>query len=148
MTDGGTPTNRRPERFAWAKLNSYGILLALLALMGVADLINPGGAPLARVVGEVPSGQPLWVGGIVASGLLLLWGFARADRVAETAGLIVLTLAVTAQTVVAWQLLGWTDFTLTRLLLLLIVAGCSWARISALWSAGGLVITIPARGDK
>lgn len=134
-----------PHRFAWLRLNSYGVLLAGLALMGVADLINPGGAPLARVVGEVPPGQNFWVAGVLVAGLLLMGGFARADRLVETFGLVILSISVAAQTVVAWSLLGWTDFTLTRIFLLLIVAGCSWARISALWSREGLVITIPAR---
>jgi hypothetical protein len=135
----------RPNRLAWLRLNAYGVLLAGLALMGVTDLINPGGANLARVVGEVPPGQNFWVAGLIISGALLMWGFARADRLIETAGLGLLSLSVAAQTFVAWRLLGWTDFTLTRLALFGIVVACSTARISALWSRSGLIITIPAR---
>jgi hypothetical protein len=137
--------DHRPTRFAWAKLNAYGILLAGLAVLGVADLIHPGNADLARLVGSIPPGQPFWTAGYVVAGLLLLWGFVRTDRLAETFGLCLLTLSLISQGVVAWALLGWVDYTTTRIVVLVIVAGCSWARISALWSRDGLTITIPAR---
>ncbi len=136
-------------RLAWAKLNAYGILLAALALMGVTDLINPGGANLARIVGEVPPGQPFWVGGFVLAGVLMLYGFARTDRIAETIGLNLLGASLTLQGVVSFALLGWSQFTLTRIALLLIVALCAWARFSVLWSRSGLTVTIPPRhGDQ
>jgi hypothetical protein len=135
----------RPNRLAWLRLNAYGVLLAFIALMGVQDLITPAGAPLAQVVGEVPPGQNFWVGGIVIAGLMMFWGFVRADRLVETCALVFLTLAVAAQTIVAWSMLGWTEFTLTRCALLGAVILCSSARASALWSREGMVITIPAR---
>ena len=146
MTD---PTRSHgPERFAWAKLNSYGILLAGLMLLSLADLIDPANASLARALGEVPSGLTVMIGTVVVAGALLMWGFVRNDRVAETAGLVLLTLSVLAQTVTAFAYLGWTTYSVTRLALLAIVAACSWARTSALWSRHGLVITIPARKRK
>lgn len=71
-------------RLAWLRLNAYGVLLAGLAVLGLADLANPGGTDLARMVGEIPPGQTFWVLGFVVSGLLLLMrGFVRADRVAD-----------------------------------------------------------------
>jgi hypothetical protein len=135
------------QRFTWAKLNAYGILLAALALMGVTDLIHPGKANLARLVGEVPPGQVFWVTGFIISGILLMFGFARTDRIAETIGLVVLLVSLVIQTAVAYALLGLSDFTLTRFVIVGIVALCMWARCSVLWSKGGLSITIPPRGD-
>lgn len=135
-------------RFAWAKLNAYGIILAGLCLLGVGDLIKPGGANLARIVGEVPPGQHIWVSGIALSGLLLLVGFARGDRLAETIGLALLLVSVVAQTVVAFALLGWTEFTVTRLVIIGILALGGGGRVSALWSRHGLIVTIPPRGER
>ena len=140
--------SREPTRFAWAKLNAYGLILAGLALLGVGDLIKPGGANLARLVGEVPSGQQFWVSGFVLSGLLLAHGLVRADRLTETAGLVLLFVSIAAQTVAAVVLLGWVDFTYTRLAIIGVVGVFGAARISALWSREGLSITIPPRGRK
>lgn len=136
---------RPTSRLTWAKLNAYGIILAGLAIMAVTDLITPGGADLAKLVGEVPPGQHFWSAGFVTSGLLLLYGFIRGDRLAESLGLGILFVSVLAQTVVAFSLLGWSDFTMTRLAIIAIVGLGGLARVSALWSRDGLVITIPAR---
>lgn len=140
----------RPEndRLAWAKLNAYGFVLAGLGLLAMTGLTHPAGTELARLTGDIPPGQSWWTAGFVAGGILLLLGFLRTDRMAESAGLVVLTAAVVAQTVVAWKLLGWTDFTLTRIAIVGIIGGCAWARISVLWSTEGLTVTIPARGVK
>lgn len=135
-------------RFAWAKLNAYGVILAGLALLGVADLAKPGGADLARLVGEVPPGQPFWVAGFVLSGVALLYAFARGDRIAETSGLALMFASLVAQTVVAYHLLGWSDFTYTRLALIAVIGVGGGARVSALWSRHGLIVTIPPRGQK
>lgn len=132
-------------RFAWARLNAYGIILAGLALLGVGDLIHPGGANLARLVGEVPPGQNFWATGLVISGLLLFYGFARGDRLAETLALGLLFISVVAQTTVAFILLGLSDFTVTRLAVIAILGLGGAARVSALWSRDGLVVTIPPR---
>ncbi len=107
MTDHTT----HPTRLAWARLNAYGILLACLAVLGAADLIDPGGTDFARLVGGVPPGQPFWTAGYVVAGLMLLVGFVRTDRLVETLGLGLLTLALCAQTIVAWDLLGYSTFT-------------------------------------
>lgn len=137
--------NDQPGRLAWARLNAYGILLACLALMGVTDFLNPGGTDLARLVGSVPPGQPFWVGGYIVSGLLLLFGFARTDRFVETLGLALLSAALMVQTAVAYDLLGMTKFTETRIALIVVVGVCSWARMSVLWARKGLTIHIPPR---
>lgn len=134
------------DRHAWAKLNAYGFVLAGLGMLALTGLTHPAGTELARLAGDIPPGQSYWTMGFVAGGVLLLLGFLRTDRLAETAGLCVLTLAVVAQTIVAWRLLGWTDFTLTRLAIVGIIGGCTWARISVLWSSEGLAVTIPPRG--
>lgn len=146
MTGPCTPQDH--GRFAWAKLNIYGVLLACLALMSFLDLVHPGRAELAVLVGEVPPWQAVWVALFASSGVLLLLGFARADRLAETLGLLLMTLGLVIQTIVGFTYLGWTEFTFTRIALTLIVGGCTWARISVLWSKTGLTITIPPRGDK
>lgn len=131
---------------AWAKLNAYGFVLAGLGVLAGLDLIHPANTDLARLTGGIPPGQNWWTIAIVFAGVLLLYGFARVDRVAESAGLLLLNLAVLAQTVVAYLLLGWEDFTLTRVAILAILGGCAWARISVLWSKDGLAVTIPPRG--
>jgi len=131
---------------AWAKLNAYGFVLAGLGVLAGLDLIHPANTDLARLAGGIPPGQSWWTVAIVFAGLLLLYGFVRVDRFAESAGLILLNLAVLAQTVVAYMLVGWTDFTLTRIAILAILGGCAWARISVLWSREGLAVTIPPRG--
>lgn len=136
-----------PTRFAWAKLNAYGILLAGLALLGGLDLIDPAGTDFAQLIGGVPPGQNMWIVGYIASGILLMYGFARTDRRAETAGLLLLTSALVLQLGVAVWLLGASGFTFTRVLILVLVAACSWARYSALWSHDGLTITIPPRDE-
>lgn len=134
-------------RFAWAKLNAYGIILAGLAFLGIRDLIKPGGANLAVIVGEVPPGQYFWVTGYVLSGAVLVYSFARGDRLAETVGLGLLLGSLLLQTAVAYHLLGWSDFTLTRLVLIGIIGLGGGARLSALWSRNGLIVTIPPRGQ-
>lgn len=131
---------------AWAKLNAYGFVLAGLGVLAGLDLIHPANTDLARLAGGIPPGQAWWTVAIVFAGLLLLYGFVRVDRFAESAGLILLNLAVLAQAVVAYTLVGWTDFTLTRIAILAILGGCAWARISVLWSREGLAVTIPPRG--
>lgn len=132
----------------WARFNAYGILLAGLAVLGLTDLINPGGTDLARLVGETPTGQSLWVTGFGLSGVLLMVGFLRIDRIAETAGLALLTVSLAAQTIAAFTYLGWTSYSLTRIAILLIVAACSAARASSLWSKHGMTVTIPPRGER
>lgn len=137
--------NENGGRFAWARFNAYGILLAGLALLGIADLAKPGGTNLAQLVGEVPALQPFWVLGFAIAGLLLMVGFVRADRIAESLGLVLLTLALVVQTAVAFGYLGWSQYTLTRLILIALIGTCSWARISVLWTRAGLTVTIPPR---
>jgi hypothetical protein len=119
--------------------------VAGLACLGAMDLINPGGTDFARLVGGVPPGQMWWTVGYVVGGLLMAYGFLRTDRVAETAGLVALTVCQLVQLAVAVRLLGFQQFTLTRIAVLVIVSICASARVSALWSRHGLTITIPAR---
>lgn len=140
--------NRDNDRRSWAKFNAYGFVLAGLAILALTGLTHPGGTDMARLVGEVPAGQAWWTGGFVLGGLLLLAGFVLVDRIAESAGLIVLTASVIAQTAVAWALLGWSEFTLTRLIIVGIIGGCAWARISVLWSRDGLSVTIVPHGTR
>lgn len=137
--------NENGGRFAWARFNAYGILLAGLALLGAADLIDPGGTDLARLVGDVPVGQTIWIVGFTISGLLLMVGFMRGDRIAESLALLLLTLALIVQALVAFGYLGWSSYTLTRLALIGLVGFCAWARISVLWTREGLTVTIPPR---
>lgn len=132
-------------RLMWAKLNAYGIILAGLTTLGATDLIRPAGANLAILVGSVPPGQVFWVSGIVVSGLLLMFGFIRNDRLAESLGLVLLFSSLSLQTVVAMFYLGYHEFVVTRLLILGLIGFAGWARISALWSKDGMVITIPPR---
>lgn len=134
-------------RFSWARLNAYGIILAGLALLGGLDLINPGGTDFARLLGEVPPGQHVWATGYLAAGIFLLYGFVRTDRRAETVGLALLTGGLSVQLAAAVLMLGLSDFTVTRVAILALVAACSWARYSVLWSQDGLTISIPPRDD-
>ena len=136
----------RGDRTAWLRLNAYGVLLAFLATLSLTDLLHPADAELARLVGDVPPGQTAWVVGFVMSGILLLVGFARADRIAETLGLALMTAGVFAQAITAWHELGVTEFTATRLAILAALVMCTAARCSVLWSKRGLNIHIPARG--
>lgn len=139
------PMQEPPGRFAWAKFNAYGFVLAILAIMSLADLIHPAGTELARATGDIPPGQPYWTVGFGIAGVLLLIGFLRADRISETVGLVLMTLGIVVQTCVAYSLLGWSEYTLTRIALVLVIGGCTWARVSVLWMRAGLSITIPAR---
>lgn len=138
---------RNHGRWGWARFNVYGIVLAVLAVMGVADLIHPADAELATVVGRPPPGQTFWVASYVIAGLLLLAGFLRTDRIAESLGLGLLTLGLAVETVVGLSILGWTEYSLTRIILLVVIGGCTWARLSVLWSRHGLTIQIPPRGE-
>ena len=94
----------KSDRSAWLRLNAYGVVLACLAVLSLTDLFLPADAELARIVGDVPPGQPAWV-------------------------------------------LGFAEFTTTRVALVGILALCMWARCSVLWSRRGLSIRIPARGE-
>ncbi len=143
-----TTPRHEPEQQsrAWAKLNAYGLLVSFLALLSVLDINHPADTDLARLAGEVPAGQTWWLLGLGVGGVLLVFGFLRVDRIAETAGLGILTLSLVAQAVTAAALLGWTHYTLTRLAVLAAVAFCTWARVSVLWSRDGLAVTIPPRG--
>lgn len=138
---------RKGERLAWLRLNAYGVLVAFLAVLSLTDLLHPGQAEFARIVGDIPPGQPLWTTGFIISGLLLLAGFVRGDRIAETLGLGLMTGGLVAQVITAYAYLGFTEFTTTRIALLIAVAMCLGARASVLWSKRGLIIHIPARGE-
>jgi hypothetical protein len=137
----------RSDRLAWARLNAYGVLVAGLAIFAVGDLFHPGGTDLARLIGEVPPGQTLWVTGFGIAGLLMLHGFVRADRITETLALGLLIFGIIAQAISAYAYLGITEFTTTRLYLLVLVSLTTWARCSVLWGKFGLVIRIPPRGE-
>ena len=136
---------RKGERFAWLRLNAYGVLLAALCLLNLKALINPAGTEFAILVGDVPPGQAVWVTGFVIAGMLLLAGFIRGDRIAETLGLALIALGVVAQTIAAFARLGNTEFSNTQAMIVGVVGLCVWARCSALWSRRGLTIHIPAR---
>lgn len=134
-------------RFAWARLNAYGVLVAVLALLSMVDLFHPGGTDLARLVGEVPPGQAAWVTGFVIAGILMLHGFIRTDRITESIALGLLLLGLLAQSVSALIYLGFTEFTTTRLVLVGVTLLVTWARFSVLWAKQGLDVHIPARGE-
>lgn len=137
----------KSDRSAWLRLNAYGVVLACLAVLSLTDLFHPADAELARIVGDVPPGQPAWVVGFGMAGVLLLVGFIRADRLAETIGLALINAGLLAQAATAYAYLGLTEFTTTRVALVAILALCMWARCSVLWSRRGLSIRIPARGE-
>lgn len=145
----GARVNRkeRSDRTAWLRLNAYGVILAGLAVLSFADLFHPASTDLARLINGVPPGQPVWLTGFVVAGVMLMIGFVRGDRVAESLGLALLNLALAAQAVVAYGYLGVTEFTSTRLVILGILLLGTWARCSALWSRDGMTIHIPARGE-
>lgn len=133
-----------PSRWAWLKLNSYGVLLCGLMLMASADIIDPEHSQIARMVGGVPLLQPVWTGGYVVAAVCILWGFARSQALPEVAGLALLFVANTIQTVVRLDLGLDPGYALT---VWLIVASCAAARISALLSRHGLTVTIPGRSN-
>lgn len=141
-------SDEEQKPYAWAKLNAYGFVLAGLGILALGDLIHPADTDLARLSGEVPAGQTWWILGLAVAGVLLLLGFLRTDRIAETCGLVLLTLAIAAQTITAAVLLGWTDYTWTRLVILAMIGALLRARVSVLWSRDGLAITIPARRER
>jgi hypothetical protein len=136
------------HKLAWLRLNAYGVVLAGLALMAGLDLIDPANTDFGQLVGGVPPGHYLWTSGYVLGGLMMLHGFLRTDRLVETIGLSVLAVCQVLQIVVAIKLLGFIDFTWTRITVLTLVSLCSWARLSVLWSRDGLTITIPPRGTR
>lgn len=135
------------DRLAWARLNAYGILVAGLAILSLVDLLHPGGTDLARLIGEVPPGQTVWVTGLGCAGLLMLHGFIRSDRITETIALVVLNLCILAQIASAAYFLGFTEFTTTRIVILGLVGAVTWARCSALWPQDAIDIHIPGRGE-
>jgi hypothetical protein len=135
------------DRLAWARFNAYGILVAGLAIYALSDLFHPAGTDMARLIGEIPPGQYVWVTGFVISGLLMLHGFIRTDRTTETMALALLLLGLVAQGISAYAYLGITEFTATRIYLFVLVALVTWARCSVLWGKHGLVIRIPPRGE-
>lgn len=136
------------QRFAWARFNAYGIMVAGLAVFSLTDLFHPGGTDLAKLIGEVPPGQVVWATGFVFAGCLMLHGFARADRITETMALVLLILGILAQAISAYIYLGVTEFTATRLYLLALICLVTLARCSVLWGKDGLVIRIPPRGER
>lgn len=138
---------RRHDRFAWARLNAYGVLVAGLSVLSLTDLLHPGGTELARLIGDVPPGQPAWATGFIIAGLLMLVGFVRGDRIAETIALVLMFVGVVAQTIVAFAYLGLTEFTYIRLALIALVGLVALARSSALWPKYAMFIRIPARGE-
>lgn len=136
----------KENKYAWIKLNSYGVILAGLCILSVTDLINPANTDISTLVGTVPPGQFFWVVGFVISGLAIMYGFIVNDRLAETLGLILLASALMLQTAVALILLGFgNDFVITRFIILGLIGLAGGARISVLWSKEGVVITIPPR---
>lgn len=139
---------RTHGKLVWARFNAYGILLAGLAILALADLTHPAGSDLARLIGETPPGQTIWITGFGFAGALMMLGFFRADRIAESLGLVILTGSLTVQTIVAFSYLGWNSYSATRLAVLGIVTLCTAARISTLWSKNGVTVTIPPRHEK
>lgn len=142
------PETEEQRRSVWAKFHAHGFVFAGLAILALFDVFHPRNSQLSRLTGDVPPGQVLYTLGFVISGLLLLRGFLWVDRIAESAAMVLVTVCVVIQTAVAFSMLGWTGFTLTRLIIVAIVGGCTWARCSVLWSREGVVITIPPRSAR
>lgn len=131
------------QRFAWARMNAYGVLIAVLCILASADMLEPDG-PVTQRLGEPPPLLYAWETGFLIAGLLLMYGMFKADRAPEISGLAILNFALTLQVGTTLYYLGWeTTASVTRLLTWLAVLAASWMRASTLMSAHGITVTIP-----
>lgn len=133
-------------KFAWLRLNAYGILLSGLMIFPLLYLTNPEQSSVARLIGRVPALQPVWSIGYGLAGLFLIIGFIRARSTPELVGLGLLSVSISVQTLVIAEALGpWVGESIRGYLVWAIVVGCAALRASALLTRDGLTITISGR---
>lgn len=123
------------SRFAWLRINAYGLLLAGLLLLAASDVLPVTGSLVAQVVARTP----ILFG---VSGVLLIYGFVRARSTPELAGLACMVVGVVVSDVVKATGPGLAAKDVAVGLLVLAVVAL---RISALTSPDGLTVHIPGR---
>ena len=98
-----TTTEHTPA--SWFELNSWGVLIAVIELVvGTSGLTTP--ERLTSTFGTIPATAPIWLGGYIAAGFLLLVGLWRARTDIEAYSIILVVAANTLQLATAVTLLG------------------------------------------
>lgn len=132
------------QRFAWARLNAYGLLIAGLVLLSAARVLQPGKTSVARVLGRVPEYQYVWLAGFGLAGLLMLYGLVRAKTGPEVLGLAIVVVSLSAQTVALIVNAG-SDESWSAVAVWIVAVACIALRASVLLSRDGMSIIISGR---
>lgn len=144
MSDLRAAQRHERHRFAWARLNAYGLLIAGLVLLSAAGILQPDKTGIARVIGRAPAYQYVWLSGYAVAGILMLWGLVRAKTGPEILGLALVVVSLTSQTVVLIADTHPADWW-NPILVWVIAVGCIALRMSALLSRDGMSVIIPGR---
>ncbi len=131
------------QRFAWARLNSDGLLLVGLMILQLSRLGDAENTVLYQALGRMPTLLPFWIIGIAVAGLLIGWGFFANRVLPELFGRGLLVATLLMQTVDTAFILGQNSETYRAITVFLIVLLCSALRTSVLLSRRGVAVIVP-----
>jgi hypothetical protein len=147
-----SPPSRKKSRraaTAWARVNSYGLLLVGLLVLTYTDVLHPETSNTARLLGHPSALIPLWAAGYLLAALFILWGFVGSSTLPEIVGLILLIFTSTVRYLAVTHRLMvlnvgfWDDRMMGQTITFIVVVGTSLLRLSVLLSRDGLTVTIP-----
>lgn len=136
------------HRFPWARLNADTLFLALLAfLSGLVDMVYPTGDETVAEIGFPTPSFYLRCAMYLAAGLMLLLSLARQHIPTEVMARMTLVVATIFELWRTGRIFGWTDgqHLIPAILLVLVVAGTTYLRLSVLLDPKGLVVRVPER---
>lgn len=148
-TDLPPARSKTGHKFAWARLNSDALFVALLAFgAGVFDLLDPYGDPTVQEIGHPTASYYLRAIAFVVAGLMIMVSLVREHVSTEIVGRTVLTTAIGFDLLRTVGLFGWNSSeTVGNIVLFAIIFATSSLRISVLLSKKGLVVRLPERDN-
>ncbi len=137
-------------RWAWARLNADTLFVALLAIgAGIFAVLDPLADAVVAARGSAAALFYVRAGAYVFAGLLLVAALGRESVRLETMARSVLIGGVALNVYRHATWLGWGDTqTQANVVLLVIVVGTSWLRMSVLLNRDGFVVSRPSIGDQ
>lgn len=141
MTDRIAST---PTRLAWVRLNSDGLLVALLALVfGLFDILIPNHEALEAEIGHEPVSYWIWNILYLIGGLIMLWGFIRQQIGPELLGRLFVGMGITVEVLRIGSAFGWdSEEVWSRYALWFIITSLFMLRASALIAPRGVVVVV------
>lgn len=135
--------SHQEPRLAWARLNSDGLLIGLLAFSQFFDFFSPEREEISREVGYVPGTLYVWTTLLVLGGLFILLGLLRASIGTELLGRFLVFLAVMIESVRLTIAFAGLNGDVAGQYVVLLIVGFTFAlRASVLMAKGGLRLVI------